>query len=138
MSEAGDGLRTCPDCGVSGLPERIRSHDCSVFLARAEEIFEGSLMSAERCTITCSGSGRTLREGDEVLVHLQRSRASEHWSKVGTYDTDYGDVRISTNNLPEYDEVLLSGRLAVASDRVTQKSRLVLHDVEICEKYHAE
>jgi len=103
----------------------------TLYKATPEQIIEGDeLTYGDGCTITCASTGETLREGDEVMVHVDRHNGSEAWHMVGVYSGDA--IRgCDLHQKNEFDEILAVGRLAVASDRETKKSRLILRDVEI-------
>ncbi|OYR94033.1 hypothetical protein DJ71_02300 [Halorubrum sp. E3] len=109
-----------------------------LFKAPAKRIFEGTPLSKNGCTITCSTSGETLREGDRVLLHARRWKGSDAWHHLGVYGGGYGTSWKQPEEEDEYDEVIAAGRLAVASDCATQAAELIIRDVDICEIHHAE
>jgi len=103
----------------------------TLFKCRPRQMLEGEPVTyGDGCTITCSETGETLREGDEVMVHVDRHNGSEAWHMVGVYSGDA--IRgCDLHQKNEFDEVIATGRLAVASDRTTQEARLILRDVEV-------
>lgn len=107
----------------------------TLFKCRPRQMLEGEPVTyGDGCTITCSETGETLREGDEVLIHVERHNGSEAWKTIGVYDGHYSSGAARACDLHqknEFDEVIATGRLAVASDRTTQEARLILRDVEV-------
>ena len=101
------------------------------FTATAEQILAGeSLTCGGSCTLTCSATGRTLREGDEVLIHVDRYQDIDAWGIVGVYDANTAR-KVTLHEKRDHDEVLARGRLAVASDCTTQDASLILRDVDV-------
>jgi hypothetical protein len=108
----------------------------TTFDATPEQILAGEALTyGGACTLTCSASGRTLREGDEVLVHVDRYHDIEAWGIVGVYDADVAR-EVTLHEKTDHDEILARGRLAVASDCATQDARLILRDPEILNSRH--
>lgn len=108
----------------------------TTFQAKPDQILGGAhLTYGGACTLTCAASGAVLREGDEVLVHVDRYHQTEAWGMIGVYDIDAArDVTLHGKN--DHDEILAEGRLAVASDCATQEARLILRDVEVLNTRH--
>jgi hypothetical protein len=108
----------------------------TTFQAKPEQILTGThLTYGGACTLTCSASGRTLREGDEALVHIDRYHDTEAWSIVGVYGI--GIAReVTLHEKADHDEILAKGRLAVASDSATQEARLILRGIEVLNHRH--
>ncbi|MFP4117267.1 MAG: hypothetical protein ACLFSD_00240 [Salinivenus sp.] len=107
----------------------------TTFSATPAQILAGeSLTYGGACTLTCSATGRTLREGDEVLVHVDRHQSIDAWHMVGVYSIDARDVEL--HGKPDHDEILARGRLAVASDCATQDAELILRGVEVLNARH--
>lgn len=108
----------------------------TTFQAKPEQILAGeSLTYGGACTLTCSASGATLREGDEVLIHVDRYHETEAWGIVGVYDTDAAR-EVTLHEKADHDEILAKGRLAVASDCATQSAELILRGVEVLNSRH--
>lgn len=109
----------------------------TTFQATPEQILTGeSLTYGGACTLTCAASGRTLREGDEVVIHVDRHHGIEAWGIVGVYAAD-STRNVTLHEKADHDEILARGRLAVASDYVTQDARLILRDTEVLNTRHA-
>ena len=108
----------------------------TTFQAKPEQILAGThLTYGGACTLTCSASGRTLREGDEVLVHVDRYHDIEAWGIVGVYDVDAAR-EVELHEKADHDEILVKGRLAVASDCATQEAALILRGIEVLNHRH--
>ena len=107
------------------------------FSATPAQILEGAVVSSAQCVVTCGETGEPLREGAEVLVKAEHHIHSDAWSWRGVYATNAGGP-VDIHPAEEWDRVLATGRLAVASDQATQTARLVLHDVEVVKSFHAE
>lgn len=103
----------------------------TTFTATAKQILTGeSLTYGGSCTVTCSATGTTLREGDEVLIHVDRYQSMEAWGIVGVYDANTAR-KVTLHEKADHDEILARGRLAVASDCATQDASLILRGVEV-------
>lgn len=108
----------------------------TTFQATPSQILDGEALTyGGACTLTCSASGQTLREGDHVLVHVDRCHDIQAWSLIGVYATDAAR-EVTLHEKPDHDEILARGRLAVASDCATQEARLILRDVEVLNSRH--
>lgn len=109
-----------------------------MFKASPREIFDGSRLTlGGDCVITCSATGQQLREGDRVRVHVQRHRIGKGWTQVAVYAHD-AVPEGALENPPGWDELLLDGRLAVASDAAAQDAWLALHDVSVIQANRAD
>ena len=108
----------------------------TTFSATPEQILAGeSLTYGGACTRTCSATGRTLREGDEVVIHVDRHQSIDAWGIVGVYDATNAR-KVELHGKPDHDEILATGRLAVASDCATQEAALILRDVDVRNHRH--
>ena len=108
----------------------------TTFQAKPEQILAGeSLTYGGSCTLTCSATGTALREGDEVLIHVDRYQSIEAWGIVGVYDANTAR-KVTLHEKADHDEILARGRLAVASDCATQDASLILRDPDILNSRH--
>jgi len=108
----------------------------TTFDATPEQILAGEALTyGGDCTLTCSATGRVLREGVEVLIHVDRHQSVEAWGIVGVYDANNAR-KVTLHEKADHDEILARGRLAVASDCATQDARLILRDPEVLNSRH--
>ncbi|ELZ35378.1 hypothetical protein [Halorubrum tebenquichense] len=107
----------------------------TTFKATPEQILNGeSLTYGGSCTLTCSATGETLREGYEVVVHVDRHQSIDAWGIVGVYGVDARNVELHGKR--DHDEILARGRLAVASDCATQEAALIFRVIDILNTRH--